>query len=186
MAARDPLAKPLKRIVAIGAVYDTADGFSLRDRYWLSHLFAFCEKNRLTIDPEFEVVPLNFAQGESFFDPAFKTKADILMSCLIPTPEFVASRDSETRKRPGYLLDPRAGPDSWRDAARETGARLITVFKDHDEITAADFKSPAYVYGSEFAAPARREAGGREHRFVVQTLFRRDWKEGLARAGIGS
>ena len=170
----------LKKIVAVGAVYDPETGFSLRDQHWLKYLFEFCAANRLTIDPEFEIVALNGAQGD-FLDPALKVKADILVSCLIPTPEYVATRNQETRVKPGYFVSPHAGPDAWRKAARETGARLIVTYSDHDEIDIADFASRDYVEGP--ARTVTAPTGKRNHRFVMKTLLRRDWADGLRQAG---
>jgi len=191
MTGHNPLAKPLKRIVAVGAAYNPERGFSARDLRWFTHLFMFCAEHDLAIDPNFEIVPLNLRDGQDFLNADFRKSndisADILMACYIPNATAAARGSSPSNDPWWHAVSPHhTEPDAWRVAARETGARLIVNYVNNpdSELSIRDFKSANYIEG-----PVQNmnidHMEIRPWYWSFQTLLRRDWKEGLARAGIG-
>ncbi len=196
--AREPLVQPIKRIAAVGAVYDPQEGFSRRDLFLLAYTFRYCQEKGISISPDFEIVPLDLRGGHDFLDPSLVLHADAVISCLITRPDVKAvwadGREVDPallemlqRREPSLRTSPFHSETAWREAALRCGARLVTAFSHLSEINGNDFIGSDYVMSRPLGVRAPFDTySSKVDKYRMDILFRRDWKEGLMRAGIGS
>ncbi len=145
----------LRRIVAVGAIY-TEEGLSLGDKKYLETTLRECAALGVSVDPDFEMVPVNFFDdpytghfhepARDFLSPAFVCKADILMICAVFKPDFFSWSHTPARCfEPICAISPHQADDNaWRKGAARSGPSLIMTFEDGSTVTAKDFVCREY------------------------------------------
>ncbi|MDD5586519.1 MAG: hypothetical protein PHY92_06130 [Alphaproteobacteria bacterium] len=194
----------LKNITLVGAWYDDRNGFSQRDRQWLSHALQCCGDLGFALSGGPHVTVFNLGNGFDFLGPV-SAPADLIVSCFVYHPglnrdiHLHEAKDGTTyvvhqgvyRSPMGFESSPTAvskhyfEKDAWHKAAKRTGAKLIVTFSSLSEIletTTRDFMGPGYKAGPTTRVVAYRGPDAREQcQFRMETVLREDIASLLSR-----